>query len=49
MRMNGYSLKTPEETAADLMVRFVTEKRFKGDAGAKEIGKVIGEYLVLLD
>lgn len=49
LRMNGYSLKTPEGTAADLMVRFVTEERFKGDAGAKEIGKVIGEYLVLLD
>ncbi|WP_165875877.1 hypothetical protein [Hazenella coriacea] len=47
--MNNYYLKTPKGRAADLMVQFAKEEQFKGDTGPEEIGKVIGEYMVLLD
>jgi death on curing protein len=47
LQMNGYFLET--STAVDLMVQFATEEQFKGDSGAKEIGKVIGECMALLN
>lgn len=41
--INGYQLEMDEDEAEEMMVAFVTEDRFKGDNGAREIGKVIEE------
>lgn len=41
LRVNGYSFQMPPQDAIEMMVDFVTKEQFKGEDGAKEIGKVI--------
>lgn len=41
--INGYRLYMDEKEAEEMMVSFVTDPRFKGEEGAREIGRVIEE------
>ncbi|PTM56811.1 type II toxin-antitoxin system death-on-curing family toxin [Desmospora activa] len=45
LKRNGYPLKMSNNDVVDMMVAFTTEDRFKGDNGAKEIGKFIEDIV----
>lgn len=47
LRMNGYRLTLEEGKAVELMVEFTVSELFKGDNGAKEIGEIIQENIVI--
>ncbi|QKG83041.1 type II toxin-antitoxin system death-on-curing family toxin [Kroppenstedtia pulmonis] len=41
LNRNGYRLKMSNSDAEEMMVAFTTEDKFKGDDGAKEIGRFL--------
>jgi death-on-curing protein len=47
LRINGYRLKWEQEKAVEQMVQFTINETFKGDNGAKEIGRILQENLVI--
>lgn len=49
LRMNEYCLTLSEENVVELIVQFTAEEQFRGDNGAKEIGKVIEKNMVILE
>lgn len=45
LKRNGYNLKMSNHDVEAMMVAFTTEDRFKGDNGAKEIGRFLEEII----